>query len=260
MDARCQISAMQQLKQFVDRDIHSLVIEGPEGCGKTFIAREFAKLMNVSDFLVVASKVSELKQTMDDCAYLQTPVVICVENLDTGVPAASYSLLKFLEEPLPSVYTIVTCRNIENIPDTIVSRCPVATVSSPNELDRKDYAMLRNSAAFTAVCKHPIWRCTRTFKDVDMVLGFNPDQLSYFEDLVNILRFKDTVSSLMWKLGHYADNSEAPVLLVIRYLVEISNDPHIKSAGMRCISELSKSRIASHAVLAKFIFECKYCE
>lgn len=260
MEARCQVSAIEQLKQFSSRGLHSILVEGPEGCGKTFVAKEFARLVDVPDFIVVAPKVSELKQTMNDCLNLQTPVVMCVENLDTGVPAASHSLLKFLEEPLPTVYIVVTCRNIENIPDTIVSRCPVATISTPNELDRKEYAMLRNNAAFVSICKQPIWRCARTFKDVDIVLGFTYEQLLYFQELSSVLRFKDTVSNLMWKLGHYNDNSETPVILVIRYLVEISDNEHVRASGMRCIEELSKSRIAAHAVLAKFIFECKYCE
>lgn len=260
MKARSQKFALQQLKQFADRDVHSIVIEGPEGCGKTFIAKEFARLVNISDFMSVAPKVSELKQTMTTCIDLGTPVVLCIENLDIGVLSASYSLLKFLEEPLPTVYVIVTCRNIENIPDTIVSRCPVATVATPHVGDLEEYAKIRNTAAYSAVAHLPIWRCVRTFKDVDTVLGFRDDQLLYFQSLSTVLRFKDTVSNLMWKLGHFDDKSEAPTILVIRYLVEISDDPHVKAAGIQCISELSKSRIAAHAIIAKFIFECKYCE
>lgn len=260
MNACCQVSAISQLQQFADRDIHSVVIEGPEGCGKTFVAKLFAKMLGISDFMVVAPKVSELKQAMNSCMDLGTPTILCVENLDTGVSAASYSLLKFLEEPLSSVYVVVTCRNIENIPDTIVSRCLVATVATPLDTDLVNYANLINSAAYTNVAKSPIWRCVRTFKDVDRVIGFRPEQLAYFQSLSSVLRFKDTVSNLMWKLGHFEDNSEAPVVLVIRYLVEIAQEPHIKQAGIRCITELSKSRIAAHAVIAKFIFECKYCE
>lgn len=260
MDAKSQKSAIIELKQLVGRDVHSIVIEGPEGCGKTYLAKEFARLKGISDFVSVAPKVAELKQAMNTAIDLQTPMVLCIENLDTGVVAASYSLLKFLEEPLPTVYTVVTCRNVENIPDTIVSRCPVVTVSTPNSIDRDNYAMMRNSSAFTSICKSPLWRCARTFKDVDTILGFKPEQLHYFETLSQALSFKDTVSNLMWKLGHFDDNTEAPALLVLRYLVEIATSPHVKQAGMQCITELSKSRIAAHAILAKFIFECKYCE
>ena len=260
MKAKCQLSAIEQLKKLAERNVHSLVIEGPEGCGKTFVAKQFARFIHVDDFLEVFPKVSELKQMISTCLDLNTPAVICVENLDTGVLAASYSLLKFLEEPIESVYVIVTCRNIENIPDTIISRCPVVTISTPNSIDRKNYATERNSFAFSEICKSPIWRCARTFKDVDTILGFNSEQLLYFQSLSEVLNFKDTVSSLMWKLGHYPDNSETPIILVIRYLVEISSNTHVKVSGISCISELSKSRIASHAVIAKFIFECKYCE
>lgn len=260
MDARSQKSALQQLKQFADRDVHSIVIEGPEGCGKTFVAKEFARLVKISDFISVVPKVAELKQTIATCIDLGTPVVLCIENLDTGVLSASYSLLKFLEEPLPTVYVIVTCRNIENIPDTIVSRCPVATVATPHIADLEEYAKIRNAAAYSNIANLLIWRCARTFKDVDTILGFRDDQLLYFHTLSHVLKFKDTVSNLMWKLGHFDDKSEAPTILVIRYLVETTDDPHVKNAGIQCISELSKSRIAAHAIIAKFIFECKYCE
>ena len=260
MDAKCQKSAIEQLKQFADRNVHSIVIEGPEGCGKTFIAKQFARFVDVSDLMPVAPKVSDLKQAMNTCINLKTPVILLVENLDVGVPAASYSLLKFLEEPIDSVYILVTCRNIENIPDTIVSRCPVATLSTPNSADLNNYAIIRNNSAFNELCKSTIWKCARTFKDVDMILGFSQDQLMYFESLSSVLKFKDTVSSLMWKLGHYDDNTETPTLLVLRYLVETSPTSHIKRAAMKCIEDLSRSRIAAHAVLAKFIFECKYCE
>ena len=144
MDAKSQKSAIIELKQLVDRDVHSIVIEGPEGCGKTYLAKEFARLKEISDFVSVAPKVAELKQAMNTAIDLQTPMVLCIENLDTGVVAASYSLLKFLEEPLPTVYAVVTCRNVENIPDTIVSTCTVVTVSTPNSIDRHNYAMMRH--------------------------------------------------------------------------------------------------------------------
>lgn len=260
MDARSQKSALQQLKQFAERDVHSIVVEGPEGSGKTFVAKEFARFVNISDFVTVSPKVAELKQMMNTCIDLGTPVVLCIENLDSGVLGASYSLLKFLEEPLPFVYVIVTCRNVENIPDTIISRCPVATVATPHISDLETYAKTRNVSAYNNISNLPIWKCARTFKDVDTILGFKDDQLLYFQTLPTVLNFRDSVSNLMWKLGHFDDNSEAPTILAIRYLVEISESLHVKAAGIQCISELSKSRIAAHAIIAKFIFECKYCE
>jgi hypothetical protein len=64
----------------------------------------------------------------------------------------------------------------------------------------------------------------------------------------------------MWKLGHFEDKTETPVELVVRYIMELVNTPHVKQAGIECISDISKGRVAQHAVLAKFAFECKYCE
>ena len=49
---------------------------------------------------------------------IDTDVIICVENLDKGNPAAAQVLLKNLEEPSDHVYFVITCRNIKRVPDT----------------------------------------------------------------------------------------------------------------------------------------------
>lgn len=256
----CQESSLNELKTLADSDRHSVLIEGAEGSGKSYLAKQYAAMLDVPDFQEVQPKVDTIKESIETCLRINTPVVLCIENLDTGVLAASYTLLKFLEEPLPNVYIVVTCRNVKHVPDTIISRSAVIVTSPPVDSDICQYASVKNDIKFNGLKNKLIWRCVRTFKDVDIVLNMTDNQLEYFNSLNDLARFNDTVSNLVWKIGHYSDNTETPVELVIRYLMELVDTQHLRKAGISCISSLNQGRIAAHAVLAKFVFEAKYCE
>lgn len=260
MNFKCQEQPLKELDTLRLSDRHSVLIEGPSGCGKTYLARQYANMMNVDDFQIVLPKVDEIKNTIDACTQITNPVVLCIENLDTGVPAASYALLKFLEEPLPNIYIVVTCRNLQHVPDTIISRSAVVVTAPPVDIDIATYSISANAARFDQLKFTELWRCVRTFKDADTVLNMTPEQVMYFQKLPDVTKFNDSVSNLVWKISHYEDNSECPVDLVIRYIMNTVNTVHIRQAGIECLNDLSLKRIASHAVLAKFIFEAKYCE
>ena len=111
-----------QLMDLANSRHHSILIEGPQGCGKTYLAKQYAAMLNVSDFEVVKCSVDTIRDAIDETCKIKNDVVICLENLDDGVLSASYTILKFLEEPLPNVYIVVTCRNLKKVPDTIISR------------------------------------------------------------------------------------------------------------------------------------------
>lgn len=253
-----QKSAVEALKDLSKSDRHSILIEGPEGCGKTFAAKLFASEIGVDDFSVVASNVQSIRSAIVDCYGLSSPVVLCIENLDTGVSAASYTLLKFLEEPVSTVYIVVTCRNIKYIPDTIVSRSAVVSIASPTPSDLVKYAQMQDSNKYASLANSLLWKCCKTFKDIDTIFSLSGDQIKYYNTLSDILLFKDTVSNIIWKLGHYDDGAETPIDFVMRYIVSISKDVNIRRFGIDCIKELSLSRIAPHVILARYVFDCKY--
>lgn len=260
MNFICQNSAIAELQTLAKSNRHSILIEGAEGSGKSYLAMQYAQMLGIGDFQQIVPKVDVLKETIDACLQLNNPVVLCIENLDLGVAGAAYVLLKFLEEPLPNTYIVVTCRNIKNVPDTIISRSAVVVTAPPVELDISTYALSKNADRFRELKGTRLWNCVRTFKDADTVMNMNSTQLDYFNGLESMAQFRDTVSNLVWKISHYTDNSETPVDLVIRYLMNLINTTHIKKAGIECMRDLSQGRIASHAVLARFVFEAKYCE
>lgn len=260
MNFVCQKESIQLLSALADSDSHSILIEGVEGSGKTYLAKQYSNMIHSHDFQVIEPTVQSIRDAVEECQRVDNKVVICIENLDKGVLGAAYTLLKFLEEPTKNVYIVVTCRNVKKLPDTIISRTAGLTTSPPLDQDLVEYAEHKNFSVYHNIKNSKVWSCVRTLNDVDSVLNMTAPQIDYFNNLYSKMSFKDTVSSLMWDFGHYPDNTSAPVDLVIRCIINATDSNHIKQAGIACLSDLSLGRIADHAVLAKFAFECKYCE
>lgn len=249
-----------QLMDLANSRHHSILIEGPQGCGKTYLAKQYAAMLNVSDFEVVKCSVDTIRDAIDETCKIKNDVVICLENLDDGVLSASYTILKFLEEPLPNVYIVVTCRNLKKVPDTIISRSVVVSCGPPIDKDIEEFASSRNKQKFQSLSDSSIWKSVRSFKDAEYVLSMNDEQIKYFSQLDKMMSFSDIVSNIIWKLGHYEDNTEIPVGLVMQYIISKTNSKTVKRAAIRCMSDISLGRLAQHACLARFVFEAKYVE
>ena len=249
-----------QLMDLANSRHHSVLIEGTQGCGKTYLAKQYAAMLNISDFEIVKCSVDTIRDAIEETCKIKNDVVICLENLDDGVISASYTILKFLEEPLPNVYIVVTCRNIKKVPDTITSRSAVVSCGPPIDKDIEDFAVSRNSKKFNDLSNTNIWKCVRSFKDAEYVLSMNDEQIKYFNQLDKMMSFSDTVSNIIWKLGHYEDNTEIPVGLVMQYIISNTSSKTVRRAAIRCMSDISLGRLAQHACLARFVFEAKYVE
>lgn len=260
LDLMCQHEALEQLNLLSSYHRQSILVEGCSGCGKSYLARHFAHLVGIQDFQIVEPKVQAIRSCIEECIQLNEPIVLCIENLDLGVAAAAYTLLKFLEEPYPKVYIVVTCRNIKYLPDTIISRSAVVTVAPPTDSDLMIYGASVDNQKYSAISKLPVWNCARTFTDVDKLYALDTAKLNFFQSLSELGSTRDSVSNIIWKLGHFEDNSETPVELVIRYIMNDINTPFVNKCGVECIRDLNTGRIAAHAVLAKFVFNIKYCE
>lgn len=258
MNLKFQSSAINELSLLAKSDRHSVLIEGPVGCGKSYLAKYYGTLLGVVDFASVPATVQGIRDALDASYNLTSPIVFCIENLDTGVPSASYTLLKFLEEPSQNVYIVVTCRNRFNVPDTIISRSTCVTVAYPTDADVVEFAKETDIAKYTQLSNHVVWSGVKALNDVDTVYRMTPTQLSYFQNLPTILQFKDTVASIVWQLGHFEDNSETNLQFIFNFIVATSQSDRVKHHAIECVRDLLKSRLASHAVLAKFVFECKY--
>ncbi len=260
MKLQCQASAMEELQHLASRNRHSVLIEGTRGSGKSYLAKYYAKILNIADVVIVNSTVNDIRKSIDMCYNLESKVVICVENLDSGVLGASYALLKFLEEPRENIYIVVTCCNINKVPDTIVSRSSIVTVSAPTASDLVEFSKSYPEERRNQLEAYEgIWPSMKNLWDVDYCM--NLQSTSYFEHLENLVSFvtsKKSVSDIVWSLNHYPDNTEIPVQFAIKYIVSNTSDANVKKHGILCIKDLDSSRIASHAVLSRFVFDCKY--
>ena len=230
---KCQNEAYSGLQLLSQHDAHAIIINGPPGCGKTYLAKQYGTMIGVSDFELVDPTVQNIRDAITKCYENNNAIVLCVENIDTGVLGAS---------------------------DTIISRSSVIEVTPCTSSDINDYAEHVDFAKYSRLSKLNIWRVIKSFSDVHTVLGLSNDQLNYFDTLIkDVMLFNDTVSNLCWKMEHYPDNSPSPVELVLRYIICFSSG-HIRSCAISCLDDLSSRRIGVHAIIAKFVFECKYCE
>ena len=259
MNLRCQASAIEDLQTQAKSDRHSLLIEGPSGSGKSYLAKQYAKMLGVSDFVVVKSTVDDIRKSIDSSYSIEAKVVICIENLDNGVLGASYALLKFLEEPRDNIYIVVTCCNMYDVPDTILSRSSIVQMAAPTSDDLKLFASTYppNKVSFIE-SRNTVWRAVRNFLDVDYVMSLSTQNCDHLEDLVNVVKSKRPVSDSVWSLGHYPDNSEIPSKFAIQCVISGTSDFAIRKHAIECMEDLNNSRIAIHAILSKFVMECKY--
>ncbi len=251
-----QIEAVNQLTAASQRKCRSIIIEGSICSGKTHLAKQYADMLGVDNFQIVNPKVQDIRDTIITCYELSSDIVVCIENLDTGVKAASNALLKFLEEPMNNVYIIVTCRNINYVADTIRSRSISITVSYPNMSDLDLYARSRDNFNID-IPNHSIWKCVKTFSDIDMILDMTEEQIDYFYQVKEILSSNEAITNMAWKLQKFKDGKQIPISLMIRYIMNTSNK-EIWNLGYQCLKGLEQSSIPNHIVLHNFLFQYKY--
>lgn len=88
---------------------------------------------NYGDFIFADGKEEKIKKSIVE--YIQEQFsksslegnskIYLLENIENSTNEAMNSILKILEEPIPEVYAIFTCQNINRVLPTIQSRCQV---------------------------------------------------------------------------------------------------------------------------------------
>ena len=258
MDLGFQESAISQIKSLAEKDSHSILISGLRGTGKTYVAKMFATYKGINTFHSVKPKVADLKDAIDSSYRLQDRQVICIENLDDGKNAAAQVILKYLEEPLPNVYVIVTCVNPSKLPDTIISRSISVQLSIPRVNELQQYARSLNAQRYTAYKDYAIFSTCKSLSDVKTILGLSLEQVKYydgFED-TNAL-FKQSSDTILWTLGHYDDNSKSNCVLALRCIRKNCSNHRIRQLALNSLLALEDGKLSETAILGKFVLNAK---
>lgn len=258
MEFECQKSAIEQLHQLAKSDKHSILISGVAGCGKSYLAAYYAKLLNISTYHKISPKVGDLKDMLENSYKLQDKQVICIENLDSGVSAAAQVILKYLEEPSPNVYVIVTCVNASTLPSTILSRSISVKINQPFFDDLSQFGNYLNSDKFKILASSSIKSCMKSFTDVLKFLNLTQDQFQYYETLKDSSFWLQPFDTLMWNLGHYPDNSKSDLSLVFRVIIESYDiSTTLFKSALSALLDLENNKVSSNAILGKFVFDIK---
>lgn len=256
MQMKNQQIPLETLQKYADAKKQALILSGSSGVGKTYLAKEYSKLLAISDFSIVEPKVDDIRQMITETSQLESPMVVCVENLDLGVPAASFTLLKFLEEPRANVYIVITCRNLNRVPDTIISRAPAVSIPNITEADIESYAATLDSAKVESVkTDKTLWRCIKNFPDLDTLTAMPPQNLAYFKNLLDI-NAKQSVSAITWKMQKFPDGSQVPLEIAVRYMMY--SNSNWTTYCLVALNDLALGRIGGSAILSKLIFDLKY--
>lgn len=256
MELAFQQDVLKTLSTVVGKDIHSLLISGIRGTGKTYLAKKYAEMLGVETFHIIESKVSEIRSAVEDSYKIQVPQVICIENLDEGTFSASYALLKYLEEPAPYVYIVVTCVNTLRLPSTILSRTFQICLNAPSMQDIEKYGRAINESKFEVIKHSLLFRSCKSLYDIEYVLNLTPDKIAYYEKFgTDTSIWKNSTDQIIWSLTHFEDNSKLDTKFVFNILLKSYDTALIKEKSLEALLALESKKISEHATVSKFVLE-----
>lgn len=260
MNFNTQSKILSELTKCASADKHSILIEGVSGSGKTYVAKQYADMLNIDTIVSVDPKVSEIRDTIDNCYRYAEKIVVIIENLDGGVLRSSFTMLKFLEEPPDNVYIVITCRSTASLPDTIVSRSVCLYLSPPTAIEILQYAEHRDLNSYNMLKTTNVWKCASNYQLVDKFLAMPAEQIAYYNSIPDMFPFSDTISNVVWKISHFEDNSETDLNIVCLIIMNCVKDTRIRKHCIAFANDLASGYLSKHAVISKFILECKYGE
>lgn len=144
----------ETVENFTANPSHAVIMTGPAGAGKTYIARHIASAILAVDSLENYPYYMETevdKQSIDTVRKIKTFLakkttgtnrvrrVIVLNNADSLSDAAQNALLKSIEEPPSDTVLILTVDDITQLLPTIQSRCTTCTVLPVTETHARDY-------------------------------------------------------------------------------------------------------------------------
>ena len=124
------------------RFAHAYIISGEDGLGKSILVKEIAlKLLDkrinrvYADIIefkikkenrsIKVDDIREINKEVNKKPYEEDKKVIIIYNSDLMTKEAQNAFLKTIEEPPGNVFVLMICESLDNILDTIKSRCQI---------------------------------------------------------------------------------------------------------------------------------------
>lgn len=124
---------------------HAILLDGKEGIGKAFFAKEFVKEIlknNFSDLLLIekdegkrdinVDKVRKISDFVNQTSAGNNDKFIIIDSACQLNKSASNALLKILEEPNSKNFLILISHNLNQVLPTIRSRCQIVKIKDHN--------------------------------------------------------------------------------------------------------------------------------
>lgn len=118
---------------------HFIILEGPQGGGKTLIAKHIAKQLNAV-YSEIETKADAVRTMREVAITTGTKILFCIRNADNMSAEAKNSILKITEECPSNAYICMTVVNIQSVLDTIRSRAQVYHMESYTPQQLFEYA------------------------------------------------------------------------------------------------------------------------
>jgi hypothetical protein len=247
--------AIEHLRLMSKSGTQSILISGPNGSGKTYCANLFHKFAKTEDFILVDPRMGDIRDMLVSVGESAT---VCIENIDTGMLSVSQAVLKFIETPPKGVHIIITCRRIDTIPETILSRCSHIALPPVSSSDLIEYAKQKYPQSADAVIrKQDIWYAATTTKDVDWLCSLNEKNLESLSSIYTTAVGAGAVSSIVWKLQHFSDSSLIDTEFVMKYMMRNGKTKLIRDIFRRALDDIAM-RIPAHVALSKAVLSMKY--
>ena len=251
MKLEYQSKSLDYLKKLADNNVHSLLISGICGSGKTYLASKFATFLNTYNFTVVKPTSENLRSMISDSYKSDETQVICLENLDRSIELSSQTILKFLEEPRSNIYIVVTAINPSKLASTILSRVNQIYIDKPSASDVWEYAKktIRSTSLLNHFSEDTLYLYFRSPGEVDLLNSISLDEIRYYEEITTSKFLSNSIDFLIWNLGHFKNNKETNLNLVFRYLYV---NTKYKKEALESMLSLESGRVSKHAVLGNF--------
>lgn len=122
-----QESLIKQIQTLIESNKmpHSILLAGPEGCGKKTLSRKIAGWMHL-ELHEIEDKISaeSLEETLEKQAFMLYSINCSAQDIK-----AQNSLLKLLEEPRKNMFIVLRATSLLNVLNTVQNRCIKFTFS-----------------------------------------------------------------------------------------------------------------------------------